>query len=46
MTTNIQETSLTELDNMKEAIDNLKMTMKKVRTAPQLPNMDNTALWS
>ena len=30
MTTNIQEASLTELDKMKEAIDNLETTMKKV----------------
>ena len=35
MTTNIQEASLTELDKMKEAIDNLETTMKKVRTTPQ-----------
>ena len=46
MTTNIEEASLTELDKMKEAIDNLKTTMKKVRPSPQLPNMDNTALCS
>ena len=49
MTTNIQEASLTELDKMKEAIDNLETAMKKVRTenaAPKLPNMDNTALLS
>ena len=31
MTTNIQEASLTELDKMKETIDNLETTMKKVR---------------
>jgi len=39
MTTNIQEASLTELDKMKEAIDNLETTMKKVRTTLQLLNM-------
>ena len=46
MTTNIQDASLTELDKMKEAIDNLETTMKKVRTASHIPNMDNTALWT
>ena len=30
MTTNINEASLTELDKMKEAIDNLETAMKKV----------------
>ena len=47
MTKNIQEASLTELDNMKEAIDNLETAMKKVKTenaAPKLPNMYNTVL--
>ena len=44
MTTNIQEASLTELDKMKEAIDNLETTMKKVRTASQLPHMDYNAM--
>ena len=39
MTTNIQEASLTELDKMKEAIDNLETTMKKVRTASHIRYM-------